>query len=319
MSPDARVRTTSVVFPLLLIGFGGLLLLWRWLPDFDPWPVVGRYWPLLLILLGAGLVWDHAERRRAPEESPPAFPVGTTLGTILFLLLIAFLLWRSGAFLPHNWMHASTGTNRHGHQTEVVDRKDAKAVRMEVQLPAGQLRITGGADRLLEADFNQSGGWPKPEVDYRVDQGIGALRINQPSGGQFVGSSDNTWNLKVSNEVPLELKIDLGAGRSDLDLARVDLSDLKMNIGAGQAFVDLTGERAKDLRVEIHGGVGEAVVRLPKSIGVVATVHGGLGSIELHGLKEEDGRYVNSAYGKAPNTLHMSVEGGIGHIKLEEE
>ena len=52
MSSDGRVRSTSVVFPLLLIGFGALLLMRRLLPYFDPWPVLWRYWPLLLILVG---------------------------------------------------------------------------------------------------------------------------------------------------------------------------------------------------------------------------------------------------------------------------
>jgi hypothetical protein len=119
--------------------------------------------------------------------------------------------------------------------------------------------------------------------------------------------------------VPLELEIDIGAGRSDLNLANIDLTRLQVNVGAGQANVDLTGERRKDLQAQIHGGVGEAIIRLPKSIGVVATAHGGLGSIDVHGLKNEDGQYVNAAYGKSPNTLRLSVEGGIGHIRLEEE
>jgi hypothetical protein len=92
-----------------------------------------------------------------------------------------------------------------------------------------------------------------------------------------------------------------------------------VNIGAGQANIDLTGERGKDLEAEIHGGVGEAVLRLPKNVGVVATVHGGLGSIDVRGLKEEDGQYTNAAYGKAPTTIHLTVEGGIGHIRLEQE
>jgi hypothetical protein len=95
---------------------------------------------------------------------------------------------------------------------------------------------------------------------------------------------------------------------------------LEVNIGAGQANVDLTGERGKDLQAQIHGGVGEAVVRLPRNVGVVARVHGGLGSIDVRGLKEdEDGRYVNSVYGKAPSTIELTVEGGIGHIRLEQE
>jgi len=40
----------------------------------------------------------------------------------------------------------------------------------------------------------------------------------------------------------------------------------------------------------------------------------------VRGLKEEDdGQYVNAAYGKAPNTIRLTVEGGIGHIRLEQE
>ena len=63
----------------------------------------------------------------------------------------------------------------------------------------------------------------------------------------------------------------------------------------------------------------EATIRLPRDVGVVATVHGGLGSIDTHGLKEEDGQYVNDAYGKSPTTIHLSVNGGIGSIRLQQQ
>ena len=191
---------------------------------------------------------------------------------------------------------------------------------MNVEMPAGQLRINGGAEHLLEADFYQGDAWHAPSVDYSVADGIGTLQVGQQSTGQAMVNSDNTWNLKVSDEVPLELKVDVGAGRSDLHLSKVDLTRLELNIGAGQANVNLTGERGKDLQAVIQGGVGEAVVQLPKNVGVVATVHGGLGSVDVRGLKkDEDGQYVNAAYGKSPNTLRLTVEGGIGHIKLEQE
>jgi hypothetical protein len=186
-------------------------------------------------------------------------------------------------------------------------------------MPSGLLSIQGGADQLMQADFSQGAAWSAPSIDYHVDKGFGTLTIDQQSGSQFVGNSDNTWKLKLSEAVPVELEIDVGAGRSDLNLAKIDLTRLQLNVGAGQANVDLTGERSKDLQAEIHGGVGEAVVRLPKSVGVVATVHGGLGSVHVEGLKEEDGEYVNAAYGKSPNTLRLTVEGGIGHIRLEQE
>jgi hypothetical protein len=317
MSRDDRIRSTSVVFPLLLIGFGVLMLLWRWLPDFNPFPVLWKYWPLLLIFVGAGMFWDRAQRRADPQRAP-LFPIGSTVGTLVFLLILAYLMWHGRAYIHRDWINASSG--HRDHETQVIDRKDAKAVRVNLHMPSGELSIKGGTEHLLEGDFFQSAGWSAPSVDYSVENGVGNLRIEQESESQIVGNSNIVWKLRVNNDVPLEMKVDMGAGRGDLDFSKTDLTRLEVNIGAGQVNADLTGERGKDLQAEIHGGVGEAIVRLPKNVGVVATVHGGLGSIDVHGLKEEeDGRYVNAAYGKSPNTLRLTVEGGIGHIKLEQE
>ena len=315
MSQDGRVRGGSVVFPLLLIGVGALFLARQWMPFFNPWPVLWRYWPALLILVGAGMILDRT-RGRGDPRSGHAFPVGTLVGTILFLLLMTYLLWHGHAFERREWMNHPS---HRGHTAETLDKKGAKAVHMRVDIPAGELRIEGGAEHLLQSDFSFGGGWSAPTVDYSVENGVGTLRISQEGGGQFMVKSDNTWNLKVSDDTPLELKVDMGAGRGELNLSKVDLTRLDVDIGAGQVNVDLTGARGKDLQAVIQGGVGEAIVRLPKNMGVVATVHGGLGSIDVHGLKEESGKYVNAAYGKSPNTLRLTVEGGIGHIKLEQE
>jgi hypothetical protein len=318
MPRDGRVRSTSVVFPLLLIGFGALLLLRRWYPFINPWPVLWRYWPLLLILIGLGMFFDRTQRRSDPENAP-VVPMGSTIGTVLFLLIIAFLLWHHRGFSRHEWMDDSVGASSHAHEAQSVDLKGAKAARVVVHMPSGMLQIQGGAEQLMQGDFSQGAAWSAPSIDYHVDKAFGTLTVDQQSASQFSGHSDNTWRLKLSEEIPLELDIDIGAGKSDLNLSKIDLTRLQLNVGAGQATVDLTGERSKDLQAQIHGGVGEAIVRLPKSVGVVATVHGGLGSIDVHGLKEEDGQYVNAAYGKSPNTLRLTVEGGIGHIRLEQE
>jgi len=321
MSQDGRVRSGPVVFPILLIAVGFLFLLSRWLPDFEPWPVIWKYWPLLLILLGLGMFWDRVQRQRNPE-SAPAFPVGSTIGALLFVGVLTLLLWHGHNSATAKWTHwreINGVSAARGHESKTVELGDAKAVRMNVEMPAGELRFDGGSTHLMEAVFAYNGTWGAPNVDYSVSEGVGQLKINQEKSGALIGDSDNTWTLKVNDTTPLELKVDVGAGRGDFRLAKVNLTRLELNIGAGQANVDLTGERAKDLEATIQGGVGEAVIRLPKNIGVVATVHGGLGSVDVHGLKEEDGQYVNAAYGKAPSTIRLTVEGGIGHIKLDQE
>jgi hypothetical protein len=265
--------------------------------------------------MGAGMILDRTRQHQGQGESRP-FPIGTAVGTLLFLGVIGYLLHHDHAYYPRE-LNADT-TNR-VHDSKSIELGGAKAVRMSVQMPAGELRIEGGAGQLFSGEFFHAGSWSVPDVDYSVDDGVGTLRVQQNGGGTHIGSSDNTWNLKVTDGTPLELKIDMGAGRGDFRLAKVDLTRLEVNIGAGQVNVDLTGERAKDLEAEIQGGVGQAVVKLPRNIGVVATVHGGLGTVDVHGLTKDDERYVNAAYGKSPQTLRLTVEGGIGQIKLEQE
>ena len=315
MSDGRRVGSGSIVFPLLLIGFGALMLLWRWLPNFYPWGVLHHYWPLLLISIGAGMVWDRTRVTANPGEPRP-FPLGSALGTVAFLVVMALLMLRDHAVHPRQPRNLSAAAS---HESKTVDRGTAKAVHMSVEMASGELVFEGGGSQLLAADFYQDDGWNPPQIDYSVDGDLGELKIHQEGSTQFATHSDNRWMLRVDDSTPLELKVDVGAGRGEFHLAKVDLTSLELNIGAGQAMVDLTGERTKDLRAEIQGGVGQAVVKLPRNLGVIATVHGGLGSIDVHGLKEEDGKYVNAAYGNSPNTIHLTVEGGIGQIKLEQE
>src|SRR5258708_2806297 len=141
MAQDRGVRSSSIVFPVLLIAFGGLVLLSRELPNFDPWPVVGKYWPLILIFAGAGMFWDRSQRLRNPE-SPAAFPVGTTLGTVVFLLVLLALIWRGHTYASREWPSHSSMKS---HRVETVDKKDAKSVRMSVKMPAGDLSMSCGA------------------------------------------------------------------------------------------------------------------------------------------------------------------------------
>jgi N-terminal domain of toast_rack, DUF2154/Domain of unknown function (DUF5668) len=315
MARNRGVRSTSVVFPLLLIAFGVLVLIERANPAFDPWPVLRHYWPLILIFVGAGMILDRTRQPQNPEDPAP-FPIGSTIGTLLFLLIILALIWRHH---PAGHLEIVNASRSLAHSSQIVEAQGAKAIRMTVDMPAGELRMDGGTDHVLVADFSHGSAWEAPNVNYSVANGVGELHIEQASGGKLVTSSDNTWNLKVNDSIPLNLEVDLGAGKGEFRFAKVNLTRFELNIGAGQADVDLSGERAKDLEAEIQGGVGEATVRLPKNVGVVAVVHGGLGSIDTHGLKEEDGQYVNEAYGKSPTTIHLTVQGGIGSIRLQQE
>jgi len=203
-------------------------------------------------------------------------------------------------------------------ETRSVKLGDAKTVRAEIRMGAGEMKLAGGARELLEADFSYHAARWKPEVEYSVSGTRGLLIVRQPEGSRGpMGPSHYQWDLRFNNKVPLELNVHLGAGKSELSLGSLALTNLQLETGVGETVVDLTGDWKNDLEAHIKGGVGKATVRLPRDVGVEVHAKGGIGEVRPGELKKEGDAYVNDAYGKSPVTLRINVETGIGEINLE--
>jgi hypothetical protein len=311
MALDEKQRRSSLVFPVLLIAAGTLFLYVQWHPSFDPWPIVTTYWPLILIFVGLGMMWDYTSQRQHPQNAR-RFSLGSTLGVLAFVLVLAVLLWHG-----HNVSSGFSGTMLHNVHT--IDLQGAKSVSADLEIGAGHLVLRGGASHLLDASFDYFPREGTPQIDYNVSGQSGQLNISQSHSGSNTGNIRNDWNLRFASGVPLELKINIGAGSGDLNLRDLNVTDLSINIGAGRANVDLTGDRTTDLQASIEGGVGEAYVRLPRKVGVIVNASGGIGTIDAGGLKHDGDEYTNDAYGKTKPTIHLTVEGGVGRIVLTQD
>ncbi|HPT27034.1 MAG TPA: LiaF-related protein, partial [Bryobacteraceae bacterium] len=148
----------------------------------------------------------------------------------------------------------------------------------------------------------------------------GRLNISNKSRTTTMGAnSKNLWEVKLAEDVRMDLNVTLGAGESNLDLGRLLLRSAKVQIGAGQVGLDLRGPKRSSCDVEIRGGVGEATVWVPNDVGVVAEAKGGIGEVSVRGLTREGDRWVNEKYNKAPVTIRLDVKGGIGQINIKAE
>src|ERR671921_50267 len=205
------------------------------------------------------------------------------------------------------------------HVSKSVDPENATSARAQLKMGAGELNLTGGADQLMEGDFSYNVADWKPEVSYDVSGDKGELVVRQggSEGSDLTGEARNEWDIRLNDELPTDLVVQMGAGESDLDLDSLALTGLKLQMGAGKTTVDLTGDYARSFDASIQGGVGEATVVLPSGVGVKAKAQGGLGKINAEGLKRVGDSYVNDAYGESDVTLNVDVQGGVGQINLE--
>src|SRR5215207_1397346 len=205
------------------------------------------------------------------------------------------------------------------HDSKSVDPQNAQSARANLKMGAGELNVTGGADRLMEGDFSYNVADWKPKVSYDVSGDTGELLVRQggAEGSNLGGEARNEWDIRLNDEVPTDLVVQMGAGESYLDLDSLALTGLNLQMGAGKTTVYLTGDYAQSFDASIEGGVGEVTVMLPSEVGVKAKAEGGLGKINAEGLKRVGDSYVNGAYGESDVSLNVDVQGGVGEINLE--
>ncbi len=204
--------------------------------------------------------------------------------------------------------------------TQSVELGDAESVRVEIEFGAGDLVIGAGASPLLEADFTYNVAQLKPELEYSG----GTLTISQPDAKglpvlQGIGDFRSEWDLRLNSEVPLDLRVDIGAGTGRLNLAGLALTNLDIVLGAGSSTIDLGGDWERDLEVSIDAGAGDVRLRLPHNMGASVEVDGGLTVVDAPGLAKDGNVYTNSAYGKSEATLRVEISSGLGQVILEVE
>jgi len=78
---------------------------------------------------------------------------GTVVALLVFLAILAFAL-----------MVGRRGSGATVHDAQAIELQGAKSVNAEISMPAGELILTGGSSRLLDADFNYPVGGRKSRV-----------------------------------------------------------------------------------------------------------------------------------------------------------
>jgi hypothetical protein len=210
---------------------------------------------------------------------------------------------------------AHTGPTRHEDFT--VERDNSEFLRVNVHMAAGELKVAGGTDKFLDGTLTYNVDAWKPVLKYSTAAGHGNVSIDQPKAGHGnIGKMKYEWDLRLAEDIPVDLAVRFGAGEARLDLGNLLLRSVDLEIGVGRVEMDLRGDPKRSYEVRVRGGVGEVTIRLPKDAGVQAKAEGGIGAIKTRGLRREGGRLVNDAYDYAKTTIRLDVQGGIGAINL---
>jgi hypothetical protein len=192
----------------------------------------------------------------------------------------------------------------------------AERSKLELDLAAGELNLSGGSAKLIEGSIDYNVPSWKPEIHTSTVGSSTDVTIKQPEGHHFGHNSRYNWDLRVNSGVILDVAINCGAGHENLRLGDTKLRSVKVNMGAGKVDLDLRGNPTRDYDVSVSGGVGQATVDLPQGVGIWAEAHGGIGHIDVEGLEKKGDHWENALYDTAKVNVRVKVQGGVGQIHL---
>lgn len=297
-----RRHGMGVAWPIILISIGLILLLNNMgVLSWTVWDSMLRLWPVVLIAFGIDIMIG---RRSA---------VGAAVAGIL---IIAVFL---GAF----WV-ANSGIAGHPSGTpQIVGKPLQGATSADITLsPAvGSLDVgalPAGGDQLISGEvYTDNVG--RLSESYQVASGVGTYHLGLDGTVSVVffpgvGPSPN-WAVRLSPQVPLQLKLDQGVGLMQVDLSALDVRNLTVNLGVGGIEVNLPGKG--HVQAKISSGVGQTTVVVPSGVALRVRPETALAGRTLPpGLEQVGDAYVSPGFANADNSIDLTVGQAIGNVTI---
>ncbi len=206
-------------------------------------------------------------------------------------------------------------------ETHVIPRKNERELDVKLQLGTGKLSLNGSTEEIMEESFTAMGESAEPEMKYEISgTGKGTLIIPQRSISSWksLRSARQKWDIALNGELPLSLKVELGAGKSKLELSELNLADVHIESGIGETEIDITGNWKNSFNVKINTGVGKMKIRLPKQVGIKMDIDKGIGKINADHFLVVGDCYQNQSYEGSDVKIEVDLNVGVGEVILEQ-
>lgn len=237
------------------------------------------------------------------------------MNKLLWTALLTGFLVVIGIYGYNKWFAKASGNDI------LIEKDSAEALDVDIDFGIGNLFIEGGSREWVSGEFTYNHKKLEPKVTYKTRKDIGIVKIKQGSGTIFGFNKrkvDNEWDLQLTNDIPIDLNVDMGVSKSTLKLEGIQLNSLSIDSGVGESVIDLSGEWKKGFKANMDLGVGDVTIILPKQTGVRVNVSKGIGRVNLQDFTEQNnGVYVNEAYETAKAIIDITLDIGVGDVKFK--
>jgi len=306
---DSLVKREGIAGPLLGISLGVIFLLGNFgYLSISVWEMIFRIWPLFLIAWGIDILIG----RRSLLLS--------LTGAALVIALLFGALWYFGGFgLPGQPLLG--GQARLAGSTISQELDGAARAQVEISPSAGTLALSAQDQ---PANMLITGQVPEERADRLTqnfslngDLAIYNLKDAQPTVFMPGNSSRSAWDLRLNPEIPIDLRVNMGAGDATLDLSGLNLTHLDVNLGVGQVEVILP--EGGSFEAKVSSAIGQTTIFIPGDLAVRIRAGTALSARSIPALYSEvgDNVFVSPGYEEAENKVEIDLNQAIGQVVVK--
>jgi len=252
------------------------------------------FWPLLLIAVGSlflmsNLGWLTFDLRELWRLWP-------LIIIVIGLDILLTVAWPRG----------------HGSQSLSIDRDSLPDAEVSVEFGAGVLDVEVGntPGKLLEGEFTE-------DIEYQLRDR--RLRVySRPYFWDWWGwRGERRWDVRLTRDIPLKLRFQVGACQTDLDLSDLHVTDFSLECGAAGLRVRFPRE-AGTTRASVKAGAASVKLNVPEGVAarITATVAIGSFNVDTRRFPRSSSGYESPDYATAMNKLDLRIEGGVGEVRV---
>lgn len=314
-------RRGSLIGATWLIGIGVLFLI-KQAADL-PW---NEAWPLWVILIGLATFVTVAIDGRFRVTGIWAFTwpiVWIVVGVTLFLSTTARLGPDAGEVIARWWpwalvvlgvwfvIGAVAPVGRGLTESLVLPLGGAVDAAIRIRFGAGELKAHAAkGGHLVDGSF-AGGVTERQEGPNRIE-----LTQDTSYGLPWLGHRSD-WDVGLTAEVPLDLRVDAGASRLLLDLRDLRVRNLELHAGASEARVVLP-QAAGATTVRAETGAASLTLEVPSGVAARIRSRMALGNtqVDLARFPRTADGYESVDYATAANRVDIDVQGGVGSLRV---
>ncbi len=175
---------------------------------------------------------------------------------------------------------------------------------LEIEMGAGKLNISGGADQWVSGEIKYNVSLWDPEI-FRTNNGI---RISQKTNKQITIPTDktiNNWDLQLGDH-PTNLEIKAGAYQGELNLGGIPLTKLKISDGASQSNVHFDTLNPVEM-TSFQYSTGASQIDI---LGIANA------NTDLFEFEAGPGSYTLDFSGVLQKDIDVKIDFGLGDVKI---